>query len=542
MTTPNRRPKNSQHSNAEPAADRRQSPGDFRVNRLIQIIILLGLACPVFAQRSIEFGSFELPADGNVVVPMNAGEALAGLAAMLDERTEGSLAIAAKEAGFTGEKNTSLTLYGVKPYSRIDVVGMGAVPLDRVAAEDFGGTAASLNDGASGTPVNVLWDGSESGAARVAFGYRLGDYRFDRYHEDRLDSKDLGNVRILSNDASPAQQFNDDLAHLAAAVYLARDFSSEPGNVIYPQSFVDRVRNEFEGLQNVTIKVLDEKDLQQRGMGAHMGVGGGSSRPPRLLVIEYMAVGDAPPVVLAGKGITFDTGGVSLKGNENMWRMKGDLGGAAAVSATVLAAARRGAKINIVALAALAENMPSGTAIRPGDVLTSMSGKTIEISSTDAEGRLVLSDAVYYGQVEYSPTVLIDVATLTGTVSRALGTGYAGLFSRHDELAAKLMAAGNAAGESMWRLPLDPTHFEQIESRVADVINGGIREAGASIGAAFIGTFVDEQQVWAHLDIASVDYLEEPRPTIPAGFSGWGVRALDEYLRRNHETAGTRPD
>jgi len=506
------------------------------LNRLIQIIILLGLACPAFAQRSIQFGAFELPADGNVVIPMSAGDNLSGLAAMLDERTQGAIAIAAKEAGFTGEKDSALTLYGVKPYSRIDVVGVGAESLDRVAAENYGGTAASLNDGASGTPVNVLWDDSDTGAAHVAFGYRLGDYRFDRYHEDRLDSKELGNVTILSSDAAAALRFNDDLVHLAAAVYLARDFSSEPGNVIYPQSFVDRVRSEYEGLRNVTIKVLDEKDLQRKGMGAHMGVGGGSSRPPRLLIIEYMAGGDAPTVVLAGKGITFDSGGVSLKDNENMWRMKGDLGGAAAVSATVLAAARRGAKVNVVALAALAENMPSGTAIRPGDVLTSMSGKTIEISSTDAEGRLVLSDAVHYGQLEYSPSVLIDVATLTGTVSRALGTDYAGVFSRHDDLAAALMEAGNSAGESMWRLPLDPTHFEQIESRVADVINGGVRGAGASIGAAFIGTFVDEKQVWAHLDIAGVDYLEEPRPTVPAGFSGWGVRALDEYLRRNHET------
>ena len=506
------------------------------MNRLIQIILLLGLACPAFAQRSIEFGALEMPANGNVVIPMNAGDNLTGLAAMLDERTQGAIAIAAKEADFTGEKDSTLTLYGVKPYSRIDVVGVGAESLDRVAAENYGGTAASLNDGASGTPVNVLWDGSDTGAAHVAFGYRLGDYRFDRYHEDRLDSEKRGNVTILSNDSAAAQQFNDDLAHLAAAVCLARDFSSEPGNVIYPQSFVDRVRNEYEGLRNVTIKVLDEKDLQRKGMGAHMGVGGGSSRPPRLLIIEYMAGGDAPTVVLAGKGITFDSGGVSLKDNENMWRMKGDLGGAAAVSATVLAAARRGAKVNVVALAALAENMPSGTAIRPGDVLTSMSGKTIEISSTDAEGRLVLSDAVHYGQVEYSPSVLIDVATLTGTVSRALGSDYAGIFSRNDDLAAALMEAGNSAGEPMWRLPLDPTHFEQIESKVADVINGGVRGAGASIGAAFIGTFVDEQQAWAHLDIAGVDYLEEPRPTVPAGFSGWGVRALDEYLRRIHET------
>jgi leucyl aminopeptidase len=305
--------------------------------------------------------------------------------------------------------------------------------------------------------------------------------------------------------------------------------------VVYPQSFVDRVRDALRGIKGISIKVLDEGDLKKLGMNAHLGVGSGSSRPPRLLVIEYLAGGDRPTLALAGKGITFDSGGISIKGNDNMWRMKADMTGAAVVTATVLAAARRGAEVNVVALAALAENLPSGTAIRPGDVLTSMSGKTIEINSTDAEGRLVLSDAVYYAQVEYAPDVLIDVATLTGSVSRAVGLEYAGLFSRDEELAARLLDAGAAAGEQLWRLPLNDSHFEQIKSQIADVTNGGTSYAGASIGAAFIGTFVAEDQVWAHLDIAGVDYTEAPLPTMPMGFSGWGVRVLDEYLRRHHE-------
>ncbi len=511
------------------------------MSKLIHAIPLLLMAFPAMAQRDIDFDALVLPDGGSIVVPVVEGERLSGIAADVDTRTGGALSVAVAEAGFKGEKHATLTLFGIKPYRRVDLIGLGADAIDRVSAEDFGGIAAALNDGSSGTEVKVLWGGIEhsadAGADRVAFGYRLGDYRFDRYHEERLDPATRGPVAILSDDAAAANRFDEDLVHVAAAVYLARDFSNEPGNVIYPQSFVDRVRKEFRGLTNVSIKVLDEKDLERRGMGAHLGVGRGSSRPPRLLLIEYFAGGDRPIVAFAGKGITFDTGGVSLKKNENMWRMKGDLGGAATVSATVLAAARRDADVNIVALAALAENMPSGTAIRPGDVLTSMSGKTIEISSTDAEGRLVLSDAVHYAQVEYSPEVLIDVATLTGSVGRAIGTDYAGLFSRHDDLAARLMAAADAAGEPTWRLPLDDTHFEQIQSRIADVINGGVSGAGASIGAAFIGTFVDENQVWAHFDIAGVDYLEEPRPTVPAGYTGWGVRALDEYLRRYHEQA-----
>ena len=502
---------------------------------------MLLLAAPALAQRSMDFGPLVLPEAGNVVVPVAEGEDLSGLAQQLDERTGGALTMAAAEAGFKGERLQTLTLYGVRPYSRIDLIGVGAEPVDRLTAEDFGGTAADLNDGASGTDVNILWGGIEhdddAGAPRVAFGFLLGDYRFDRYLEGRLDPAALGGVTILSDDADAGTAFNGDLAHLAAAVYLARNLVTEPGNVIYPQSFIDRVREEFRGVDAVDIEVLDEDDLARLGMGAHLGVGGGSQRPPRLLIIEYSGGGDEPPVVLAGKGITFDTGGVSLKDNDGMWKMKGDMGGAAVVSATVLAAARRGAPINVVALVALAENMPSGSAIRPGDVLTSMSGKTIEINSTDAEGRLVLSDAVHYGQVEYSPDVLIDVATLTGSVYRAVGDTYSGLFSRHDDLAEHLMEAAAAAGEPTWRLPLDDIHFELIESDVADVINGGIAGAGASIGASFIGSFVDEDQVWAHFDIAGVDFIERPMPTVPGGFSAWGIRALDEYLRRHHQGA-----
>jgi leucyl aminopeptidase len=504
-----------------------------------RVTVLLLLSVPALAQRSIDFAPLEWPANGSIVIPVPEGDSLTGLTAELDVRTDGAVTVAVSEAAFTGEKDRTLTLFGIKPYARIDLIGVGSGRLDRVAAENFGGLAASLNDGASGTRVSILWSGIERSddatAARVAFGYRLGDYRFDRYQFDRLDPETRGGVTIHSNDAAAAEQFDSDLAHVAAATYLARDLSSEPGNIIYPQSFVDRVRAEFRGLRNVNIEVLDEKDMKRLGMGAHLGVGSGSSRPPRLLVVEYLAGGDRPKLALAGKGITFDTGGVSLKKNDNMWRMKGDMTGAAVVTASVLAAARRGAEVNIVSLAALAENMPSGTAIRPGDVLTSLSGKTIEISSTDAEGRLVLSDAIYYAQAKYAPDVLIDVATLTGSVGRAVGPDYAGLFSRHDALAAQLLEAGEAAGELMWRLPLNDTYFEQISSEIADVINGGATGAGASIGAAFIGTFVAEDQVWAHLDIAGVDLAEEPAATTPKGFTGWGVRALDEYLRRHHE-------
>ncbi len=496
---------------------------------------------PAFADRSLDFADYDVPDGGALALPAQANDdgelVLDGVLADVDERTGGRLAAALAEAGFTGADEATLTLYGLGPFSRIDVIGLGSEPLGRLAAEDFGGLAAGLNDGSRGGTLQLLWplEGANAGADRVAFGFRLGDYRFDRYQSDRLDPDTLGDVLILSPDADAEDRFEDDLSHLAEAIRLARDLASEPGNVLYPESFIARVREAFEDVDDVRIKVLDEEDLERLGMGAHLGVGSGSSRPPRLLVIEYDGGGSEAPLVLAGKGITFDTGGISLKPGDNMWHMKSDMSGAAVVSATVLAAAQRGAEANIVALAALAENMPSGTAIRPGDVLTTMSGKTIEIKSTDAEGRLVLSDAVQYGQQEYEPDVLIDVATLTGSVGRALGEYYAGLFGHDEALMEQLLAAGDASGETLWRLPLDDRYYAQNKSTIADVRNGGSGRAGASTGAAFIGFFIDEDQAWAHLDIAGVDQLDAPWPTVPAGYSAWGVRLLDQYIRTERE-------
>ncbi len=499
------------------------------------VILLLGFLSYAQADQQFEFEAFTIPEGGRIVLPVVESESLSDAVSQVDKLTGGAISRAIAEAEFLGEANSTLTLLGVAPFSRVDLVGLGKEAIDRVAAENFGGIAASLHGELKGDAVQILWPSADQAdgatAARVAFGYLLRSYRFDRYMSEPVDKATLPVVRLLSSDESK-EQFDQDLIHLAKSVYFARDMSSEPGNVVYPQSFVKRVKEQAADLDNLKIKVLDEKDIQRLNMGALWGVGKGSSRPPRLLVLEYMAGGDEAPVALVGKGITFDTGGISLKPNNNMWMMKGDLGGASIVSATIIAAARRNAPINVIAIAALAENMPSGTASRPGDVLTTMSGKTVEISSTDAEGRLVLSDAMHYAQATYEPSVLIDVATLTGSVGRALGDEYAGIFARHDDIVTALSEASKNAGEGVWRLPLDASHFKQIESKYADIINGGVGSPGASVGAAFIGSFVNEEQVWAHFDIAGVDFYEEDRPTVPKGFSGWGVRTLDEYLRQ----------
>ncbi len=501
------------------------------------LLVFFGFVAATNAEQRFEFEAFSVPESGRIVVPVFEGESLSGLAEQVNKLTNSAIKNAMTEAEFIGEAKSKLTLLGVAPYSRIDLIGLGKETVSRVMAEDFGGIAASLHSELKGGVVQILWPaenvGEGANAARVAFGYQLRSYRFDRYKTEPVDESTPPTIHLLSNDGSE-NQFSDDLSHLARSVFLARDMSSEPANVIYPQSFVARIEKEAAKIKNLTVKVLNERDIQRLNMGALWGVGKGSSRPPRLLMLEYLAGGEEAPVVLVGKGITFDTGGISIKPNKNMWMMKGDLGGASVVSATVLAAARRQAPVNVVSIAALAENMPSGTASRPGDVLTSMSGKTIEISSTDAEGRLVLSDAMHYAQETYSPSVLINVATLTGSVGRALGDEYAGIFARHDEIVKALSEASKNAGEGVWRLPLDDSHFKQIESKYADIVNGGVGSPGASVGAAFIGSFVAEDQIWAHFDIAGVDFYEEDRPTVPKGYSGWGVRTLDEYLRGSY--------
>ncbi len=501
---------------------------------LFLFTILTITSIPSQAEQTISFGEFLIPEAGRVVIPVSEGSELTGVAAEVDAKTSGALSAAVAEADFTGKTDKTLTLFGVAPFDRVDLIGLGDKPIDRNVAENFGGTAGGLLGSVKGGSVQVLWHpedaARDANAARVAFGFRLGSYRFDRYKEKKTDPAELPEIVILSTDDSESA-FTDDLDHLARGVYFARDMPSEPGNVIYPQSFIDRAEMLLDDV-DVKVKVLDEKDLQRLNMEAHYGVGKGSERPPRLLIVEYMGGGDEAPIVLAGKGITFDTGGISIKQNKGMWAMKGDLGGAGVVIGTIYAAAARDAKMNIVALAALAENMPSRNANRPGDIQRTMSGKTIEILSTDAEGRLVLSDAVHYAQVNYEPGVLIDVATLTGSVGRALGDDYAGVFGRHQDLVDQLIQASRTANEGLWQLPLDDHHFKQLNSDFADIKNSDTGSPGASTGAAFIGSFVEEDQVWAHLDIASVDKLDKGRPTMPKGFSGWGVRTLDEYLRQ----------
>jgi leucyl aminopeptidase len=282
--------------------------------------------------------------------------------------------------------------------------------------------------------------------------------------------------------------------------------------------------------------VLDEKKLKKLGMGALLGVGQGSAKPPRLIVMQWNG-GKAKkaPVAIVGKGITFDTGGISLKPGAGMEDMKWDMGGSGVVIGLMKALAGRKAKVNAVGIVAAAENMPDGNAIRPGDILTSMSGQTIEVNNTDAEGRLVLADALWYAQDRFKPSVMIDLATLTGAILVALGHEQAGLFANDDTLAEQLIAAGREADEHLWRMPLGDKYDRQIDSDIADVKNiTGNREAGATIGAVFLQRFVNGTK-WAHLDIAGMAWSKRDAFTVPKGATGYGVRLLDRYIATRHE-------
>jgi leucyl aminopeptidase len=322
---------------------------------------------------------------------------------------------------------------------------------------------------------------------------------------------------------------------IAEGVALTKELVTEPANIIYPESFVERCKHLAE--LGVEISVLDDKDMAALGMGALLGVAQGSRRPARLLVMKWDGTGGSQerPVALVGKGVTFDTGGISIKPAAGMEDMKWDMGGAGAVAGAMKALAGRKAKAYVVGVCGLVENMPDGNAQRPGDIVTSMSGQTIEVLNTDAEGRLVLCDALHWVQEKYNPEYIVDLATLTGAIIVSLGSEYAGLFSNSDELADKLTAAGKASGDPLWRFPLSKAYDKMIDSPVADMKNIGGKGAGSITAAQFLGRFIKDGVKWAHLDIAGTVWADKAGPVWDKGATGFGVRLLDRFVADNFE-------
>ena len=396
----------------------------------------------------------------------------------------------------------------------------------------------------AGAKATVLFDlphaiaDVDHAAAQFALGLRLRDYKFDAYKtkkkdDDDKNGKEAANVTLAV--AEPGRLANASAAGNAIAdgVITARTLVNEPANILYPEAFAERVK--FLETLGVELDVLDISAMEKLGMGAIVGVSQGSARPGRIVVMRWNGGGGTgAPVAFIGKGVTFDTGGISIKPSGGMEDMKGDMAGAACVVGLMQALAGRKAKVDVIGAIGLVENMPGPDAQRPGDIVTSMSGQTIEIINTDAEGRLVLADVCWYVQDKYKPRFMIDLATLTGAILVALGQEHAGLFSNNDELAARILAAGLATGEKLWRMPLGPTYDKLIDSRFADMKNTGGRHAGSITGAQFIQRFVNDVP-WAHLDIAGVG-LSSPSSDINHSWgSGWGVRLLDRLVQDHYE-------
>jgi len=483
------------------------------------------------AERAIDFAA-NAPASAALVVVMTDATLppLDGVALGAAERAAVTAAIAA--ASFDGKAGTTLSLRGIGTHPRILLIGAGATPSSLALAEAGGKAAQELRSDAQ--PVAIAGAFGDVSAADVAYGFALGQYRFDRYKTVDKKAPSTGPVTIVGANSPAAEAaFTSRWKPLAEGVRLSRDLANEPANVIYPESFVARVRETLAGTPGVSIEVLDEAAMRKLGMGTLVGVGQGSPRGSRLLLIRYRGAG-APdaPTAFVGKGITFDSGGLSLKPGAGMGNMKGDMSGAASVMGAVVSLAKSRAPVHVVGVAALAENMPDGNAQRPGDVTRTMSGKTIEMVNADAEGRLVLADANEYVAKAYRPKAIVNIATLTGAVVGALDNSYAGLFARDEALAARLIAAGTASGEELWRLPLHKDYAERMKSDIADIRNSATGQGpGASLGAHFIGFFVDETTPWAHLDIAGVNRSEKATSLVPKGMTGFGVRLLDQLAR-----------
>jgi leucyl aminopeptidase len=450
---------------------------------------------------------------------------------------------AAETNRFKGKNGSSLDILAPQGLKAKRLIVMGLGKPAELKENDFlklgGAVAGKLKAGRD--PVSVIAElpkGSMAAdqAAAVAAGMRLRAYKFDRYKTKKKDDEEAtlrANISIAVGDVAAARKAFAPNAHLVDGVVTARDLVNEPPNVLFPVEFARRA-GQLRKL-GVAVDVLDVTAMKKLGMGALLGVAQGSSQPSRTVIMRWNGGkrGDQP-VAFIGKGVCFDTGGISIKPAASMEDMKGDMGGAACVVGLMQALAARKAKANVVGAIGLVENMPDGNAQRPGDIVTSMSGQTIEIINTDAEGRLVLADVLWYVAKKFKPKFMVDLATLTGAIMVALGTEYAGLFSNNDELAERLIKAGLETGERVWRMPLGPEYDKQIDSQFADMKNTGSRHGGSITAAQFLQRFVDGTP-WAHLDIAGTA-MGAPKNDINQSWgSGFGVRLLDRLVAEHYE-------
>lgn len=486
------------------------------------------------------------PKKGTAVVFLDADLRGGAVVSELFSGDPDRIAHLAKIAGFTGKKATVIDLIAPAdmPVDRLLVVGLGATAeLSEADWLKLGGSVYLALQNAKTSDAMIVMETADgevpdaAAAATFAMGLKLRAYKFDTYKSKKsdADSKPTAiKVQIGVADTRAAKKAWAAKDGIADGVCLARDLVNEPANILGPVEFAKKAA-ELEEL-GVDVEILGDKELKKLQMNALLGVAQGSVKPSRLVVMRWNGgKKGAAPAAFVGKGVVFDTGGISIKPAGGMEEMKGDMGGAATVVGVLHAVAARKAKANVIGVIGLVENMPDGNAQRPGDIVTAMSGTTIEILNTDAEGRLVLADALWYTQEKYKPACLIDLATLTGAVIVALGHHHAGLYANDDDLAAKITAAAEATSEAVWRMPLSKDYDKMIDTPNADVKNTGGRWAGSITAAQFLQRFVKDGVSWAHLDIAGTAF-SAPKTDISQGWaSGYGVRLLDRYIADNHE-------
>ncbi len=489
---------------------------------------------------SITYAASAADAAAALVVLAGPDGALSAGAAAADAATGGAVKAAARAARFEGDVGSIVELFAPAGLAtqRLLIVGTGpADKIDASVAERIGGAIAArlLTSGETTATVDVTGTVEGTLAAHLAHGAVLRSWRFDQYRTKLKDKQKptLAGLTIIGGGDAAAT--HERLSGIAGGVARTRTLVTLPPNILYPESFVEQAMDL--AALGVELIILDDAEMKRLGMGALLGVAQGSVRPARILAMRWNGTGkdDVKPVVFVGKGVTFDTGGISLKPPAGMEDMKWDMGGAGAVTGAMHALAARKAKAHVVGVVGLVENMPDGNAQRPGDVVTTMNGQTVEVINTDAEGRLVLCDAIWWAQETFNPEIVVDLATLTGAIIISLGHEHAGMFCNDDGLAAQLAAAGSAVGEKLWRMPIGDAYDKLIDSDIADIKNVGPREGGSITAAQFIGRFVKPGVKWAHLDVAGTVWATKPGALHDKGATGFGVRLLDRFVAENFE-------
>ncbi|MFA5958351.1 leucyl aminopeptidase [Hyphomicrobium sp.] len=499
----------------------------------------------------ITFSPLNAEPETATVVFAGDGLVLGAKARELETKSASAISKAAAAADFKGKYKSSIEILAPAKIGieRLIVSGIGKIgALTEQQAVDLGGAIVGAIQARKSSAASIIVDvdgtealSADEIAALIAQGAMLRHYNFKKYltkksSEDAADKDGLKKLVIQVPHPDKAKAAFQPLKAVANGVNLARELVNEPANILGPVELAEKTKS-LEKL-GVSVEILDVKDMEKLGMGSLLCVGQGSVRPSRLAVMVWNGAKGAKkqkPICLVGKGVVFDTGGISIKPAAGMEDMKGDMGGAAAVIGTMHALAERKANVNVVGLVGCVENMPSGNAVRPGDIVKSMSGQTIEVINTDAEGRLVLADVLWYAQEQFKPKLVIDLATLTGAIMVALGKEYAGLFSNEDKLADELLSASRSTGEKLWRMPLDKAFDKMMDSKNADMKNAGGRWAGSATAAAFVQRFVQKDTPWSHIDLAGTAMDGNRNDINQSWGSGWGVRLLNAFIAEHHE-------